>query len=89
MCVVCAYHGRYDRDVYHVRDVLDHLGRGRGVDDHACDALHLGYGCELYRALTCRRAAAHAYEHRALGCGEQGLRDGGLCREGIDRKDGV
>ena len=42
-----------------------------------------------HMALVNHIRAAHAYEHRALGCGEQGLRDGGLCREGIDRKDGV
>ena len=69
--------------------MLDHLGGSGGVDHAARRALHLGDGCHLYGALTSRSSAAHAYKDRALGDGQQRLRNGRLRCEGIDRKDGV
>ena len=41
MGVVGAHDRRHDGDVHHMNDMLDHLGRGGGVHDHARDALHL------------------------------------------------
>ena len=69
--------------------MLDHLGGGGGVDHAARRALHLGDGCHLHGALTGGGATAHAYKDRALGDGQQRLRNGGLRREGVDRKDGI
>ena len=70
-------------------DVLDHLGSSGGVDHAARRALHLGDGCHLHGALTGRSSAAHAYEDRALGDGQQRLRNGRLRREGVNGKDGI
>ena len=69
--------------------MLDHLGSGGGVDHAARRALHLGDGCHLYGALTGRSSAAHAHEDRALGNGQQRLRNGRLWREGVNGKDGI
>ena len=78
-----------DGDIGDVGDVLDHLGGGGGVDHAARRALHLGDGCHLHGALTGGGATTHAYKDRALGDGQQRLRNGGLRREGVDRKDGI
>lgn len=78
-----------DGDVGDVSDVLDHLGGGGGVDHAARRALHLGDGCHLHGALAGGGATAHAYKDRALGDGQQRLRNGGLRRERVDRKDSI
>ena len=87
--IVATYDRGDDGDVGDVGDVLDHLGSGGGVDHAARRALHLGDGCHLYGALAGRSSAAHAYKDRALGDGQQRLRNGGLRREGVDGKDGI
>ena len=87
--VVAANDRGDDGDVGDVGDVLYHLGSSGGVDHAARRALHLGDGCHLHGALTSRSSAAHAYEDRALGDGQQRLRNGGLRRERVDRKDGI
>ena len=69
--------------------MLDHLGGGGGVDHTARRALHLGDGCHLNGALAGGGATAHAYEDRALGDGQQRLRNGRLRREGVNGKDGI
>ena len=69
--------------------MLDHLGSGGGIDHAARRALHLGDGCHLHGALTGRSSAAHAYKDRALGDGQQRLRNGGLRREGVNGKDSI
>ena len=90
MRIVIAAHDRGDDgDVRHVGDVLDHLGGSGGVDHAARRALHLGDGCHLHGALTGGGAAAHAYKDRALGNGQQRLRNGRLRREGVNGKDGI
>ena len=87
--VVAANDRGDDGDVGDVGDVLDHLGSSGGVDHAARRALHLGDGCHLHGALTGRSSAAHAYKDRALGDGQQRLRNGGLRRERVDRKNGI
>ena len=87
--VVATYDRGDDGDVGDVGDVLDHLGGGGGVDHTARRTLHLGDGCHLNGALAGGGATAHAYEDRALGDGQQRLRNGGLRRERVDRKDGI
>ena len=87
--VVATYDRGDDGDVGDVGDVLDHFGSSRGVDHTARRALHLGDGCHLYGALTGRSSAAHAYKDRALGNGQQRLRNGRLWREGVNGKDGI
>ena len=87
--VVAANDRSDDGDVGDVGDVLDHLGGGGGVDHTARRALHLGDGCHLNGALAGGSATAHAYEDRALGDGQQRLRNGGLRREGVNGKDGI
>ena len=87
--VVAANDRGDDGDVGDVGDVLYHLGSSGGVDHAARRALHLGDGCHLHGALTGRSSAAHAYKDRALGDGQQRLRNGGLRRERVDRKDGI
>ena len=87
--VVAANDRSDDGDVGDVGDVLDHLGSGGGVDHAARRALHLGDGCHLHGALTSGGATAHTYKDRALGDGQQRLRNGGLRRERVDRKDGI
>lgn len=62
---------------------------GGGVDHTARRALHLGDGCHLNGALAGGGATAHAYEDRALGDGQQRLRNGRLRREGVNGKDGI
>ena len=69
--------------------MLDHLGSSGGVDHAARRALHLGDGRHLHGALTGGGAAANAHKDRALGNGQQRLRNGGLRREGVDGKHGV
>ena len=69
--------------------MLDHLGSGGGVDHAARRALHLGDGCHLHGALTGGGATAHAYKDRALGDGQQRLRNGRLWREGVNGKDSI
>ena len=87
--IVATYDRGDDGDVGDVGDVLDHLGSGGGVDHAARRALHLGDGCHLYGALTGRSPAAHADKDRALGDGQQRLRNGRLRREGVNGKHGV
>ena len=87
--VVATYDRGDDGDVGDVGDVLDHLGSSGGVDHTARRALHLGDGCHLNGALTGRSSAAHAYKDRALGDGQQCLRNGRLRREGVNGKDGI
>ena len=87
--VVATYDRGDDGDVGDVGDVLDHLGGGGGVDHTARRALHLGDGCHLNGALAGGGATAHAYEDRALGDGQQRLRNGRLRREGVNGKDGI
>ena len=87
--IVATYDRGDDGDVGDVGDVLDHLGSGGGVDHAARRALHLGDGCHLYGALAGRSSATHAYKDRALGDGQQRLRNGRLWREGVNGKDGI
>ena len=87
--VVAANDRSDDGDVGDVGDVLDHLGGGGGVDHASRRALHLGDGCHLHGALTGGGATAHAYKDRALGDGQQRLRNGRLWREGGNGKDSI
>ena len=87
--IVATYDRGDDGDVGDVGDVFDHLSSGGGVDHAARRALHLGYGRHLHGALAGGGAAANAHKDRALGNGQQRLRNGGLRREGVDGKHGV
>lgn len=76
--VVATYDRGDDGDVGDVGDVLDHLGSSGGVD-HAAAA-----PCISETAAICTERLpvvvppAHAYKDRALGDGQQRLRNGGL-----------
>ena len=87
--IVATYDRGDDGDVGDVGDVLDHLGSGGGVDHAPRRALHLGDGRHLHGALAGGGAAAHADKDRALGNGQQCLRNGRLWREGVNGKDGI
>ena len=87
--IVATYDRGDDGDVGDVGDVLDHLGSGGGVDHAARRALHLGDGCHLHGALAGGGATAHTYKDRALGDGQQCLRNGRLRREGVNGKDSI
>ena len=63
--------------------------RDGGVQDHAHRALALDIAGEVQGAHAVGGAAAHTAEHRDVGCLDDGIADGLLRGEGVDREHRV
>ena len=82
-------HGGHDGDIHYIRDHAHGIVGQGGVDHHADRALGLRILGQCYGALARGGTAAHAAKHRHVAGGNDGVGDGLLGREGIDRQHRV
>ena len=78
-----------DRDVHHPRDRQQVQVRDGGIEHHAHGTLTLHVAGKVQGAHAMGGAAAHTAEHRDVGCLDDGIADGLLGRERIDREHRV
>ena len=81
--------GGDDGNVHHLLDLGDRLIGDGDVEHHAEGPLVLRKFGHAHRAVPAGHAASHPHKAGHVGDADDGLGDGGLGREGVDRDDGV